>query len=73
MQTVILFLMLFHVAYFYSGPCQKLLLLQPRFEGLCNESAQEQQPHMLSLLRLPPNATGDRGFSVSVEDMQVTE
>ncbi|XP_075071276.1 LIM domain kinase 2 isoform X3 [Mixophyes fleayi] len=57
----------------FCGPCHKLLLLRPQFEGLCNESAQEQHPHMLTLLRLPPQAGVNRGFSVSVEDMQVTQ
>ncbi|NP_001082219.1 LIM domain kinase 2 L homeolog [Xenopus laevis] len=57
----------------YCGPCQKLLLLQPKFEGLCSESAQEQDPHMLTLLRLPPQAGGKRGFSVSAKNMQVTQ
>ncbi|XP_072271626.1 LIM domain kinase 2 [Pyxicephalus adspersus] len=57
----------------FCGPCQKLLLLQPHFEGLCNESAQEPHPYMLTLLRLPPNAFGNRGFYVSLDNMQVTE
>ncbi|KAM4708847.1 LIM domain kinase 2 [Discoglossus pictus] len=55
----------------YCGSCHKLLLLRPQFEGLCSESAQEQNPHTLSLLRFPPQA-GNRGFSVSFGDMQVT-
>ncbi|XP_075687619.1 LIM domain kinase 2 isoform X2 [Rhinoderma darwinii] len=57
----------------FCGPCHKLLLLRPQFEGLCNESAEEQHPHALTLLRLPPQAGGGRGFSVSAEDMKVTQ
>ncbi|KAM4807565.1 LIM domain kinase 2 isoform 2-T2 [Rhinophrynus dorsalis] len=57
----------------YCGPCYKLLLLRPQFEGLCSESAQEQHPHTLTLLRIPPQAAGSRGFSVSLEDMKVTQ
>ncbi|KAM9330835.1 LIM domain kinase 2 [Gastrophryne carolinensis] len=56
----------------FCGPCHKLLLLQPQFEGLCNESTREH-PYMLTLLRMPSNANGNRGFSVSVEDMKVKE
>ncbi|KAM8960709.1 LIM domain kinase 2 [Pelodytes ibericus] len=56
----------------YCGPCHKLLLLRPQFEGLCNETAQEQHAHTLTLLRLSPLAGGNRGFTVSVDDMQVT-
>ncbi|XP_073438876.1 LIM domain kinase 2 isoform X1 [Dendrobates tinctorius] len=57
----------------FCGPCHKLLLLRPQFEGLCNESAKEQHPHTLTLLRLPSHTGGSRGFSVSVEDMKVTQ
>ncbi|KAG8536989.1 hypothetical protein GDO81_025264, partial [Engystomops pustulosus] len=57
----------------FCGPCHKLLLLRPQFEGLCNELAIEQHPHTLTLLRLPPHAGSSRGFSVSVENMMVTQ
>ncbi|KAM3939521.1 LIM domain kinase 2 isoform 2-T2 [Leptodactylus fuscus] len=57
----------------FCGLCHKLLLLRPQFEGLCNESTKEQHPHTLTLLRLPPNSGGDRGFSVSVDNMKVTQ
>ncbi|XP_053326126.1 LIM domain kinase 2 isoform X2 [Spea bombifrons] len=57
----------------YCGPCHKLLLLRPQFEGLCNEPAQEKHVHTLTLVQIHPHVVGKRGFSVSVDDMQVTQ
>ncbi|XP_053555773.1 LIM domain kinase 2 [Bombina bombina] len=56
----------------YCGPCHKLLLLRPQFESLCSDSTQEPGAHTLSLVRFPAQG-GNRGFSVSVGDMQVTQ
>ncbi|KAG8455821.1 hypothetical protein GDO86_001861 [Hymenochirus boettgeri] len=57
----------------YCGPCHKLLLLRPQFEGLCSESPQGQDPHMLTLLQFPPVGGDSRGFCVSAKSMKVTE